>query len=287
MSDSERNDDENCECGKCGKIVKESDKAFKCDACNIWSHIKCINVTNDMYAAAKKNQDVGIKWFCNNCDKVVSKFLKGMFEIQERQNKLEDDMKQVLIELAGIKGSTTGNNISSFAQIMKEESQLATCSVGDRQIDRNMQMQITEALEREKRKNNLVLMGIPEQQDDLVGHIEKIIKESTGGTAIFEIVGRIGKSELKDKTRPLRILMEDPIARRKILRGASSLKGKKDFDKVYIVPDHTRKQQEQDKLLRDKVKQFREEGKTGVKISKGEVVQIRGEEKEVLFKVSN
>lgn len=288
MSESDRNEDEVCECGKCGKIVKENDKAFKCDACNLWSHIKCINVTNDMYAAAKKHQNVGFKWFCNNCDKVVSKFLKGMFEIQERQNKIEEDMKQVLKELAEIKGSTAGNNNMTFAQIMKEESQLATCSEGSRHIiDRNMQIQITEAMERDKRKNNLVLMGIPEQKEDLVGYIEEIIKESTGGTAIFEIVGRVGKSEITDKTRPLRILMEDPVARRRILKGASSLKTKKDFDKIYIVPDHTRKQQEQDKILRDKVKQFRAEGKTGVKISKGEVIQIRGEEKEVLFKLSN
>jgi len=58
------------------------------------------------------------------------------------------------------------------------------------------------------------------------------------------------------KIRPVRICIEDADIRRKILKKANSLKDNKKFEKIYIYisPDLTKKQQEEDKKLREIVK---------------------------------
>ena len=52
-----------------------------------------------------------------------------------------------------------------------------------------------------------------------------------------------------------------------------------------MVPDLTRKQQEEDKQLRDKLKEFRGNGMEGIKISKGCIVKEEGSDREVLLLV--
>ena len=48
------------------------------------------------------------------------------------------------------------------------------------------------------------------------------------------------------------------------------LKNKEGMDRIYIVPDMTKVQQEKDKKLREEVKALRNSGEAGVKISRGE-----------------
>src|ERR1700690_1361930 len=100
-------------------------------------------------------------------------------------------------------------------------------------------------------------------------------------TIEFEIKGRIGIS--KDKCRPLRVEIPSAVARRQILRKARDLKNEPTFDKVYIAPDLTKKQQEEDKTLRDKLKEFKTQGVDGVKIRRGCIVKEQGGKREILF----
>ena len=98
----------------------------------------------------------------------------------------------------------------------------------------------------------------------------------------IEVKGRIGK--VNDKSaRPVRIEIESPEARRLILKKASTLKSNKKYEKIYVVPDLTRKQQEEDKQLRDKLKEYRRQGMEGIKISRGCIVKEEGSGREVLF----
>ena len=82
------------------------------------------------------------------------------------------------------------------------------------------------------------------------------------------INGRVNK--INDKTcRPLRVEIGSPAARRLMRKKASTLKKNENFEKNYVVPDLTRKQHEEDKQLRDKLKEFGGNGMEGMQISKG------------------
>ena len=66
--------------------------------------------------------------------------------------------------------------------------------------------------------------------------------------------------------------MKDQGHRRKLLSRAKELKGKKRFQRIYLVPDLTKAQQLEDKALREEVRRRRQAGESGVKIEKGVVV---------------
>ena len=85
------------------------------------------------------------------------------------------------------------------------------------------------------------------------------------------------------KPRPLRINIRIPAERRKLLYQTKRLRDMKEYEKVYISPDLTRLQQEEDKHLRDKVKEFKQQGLSNVKIVRGQVVSETDGRKEILF----
>jgi hypothetical protein len=170
---------------------------------------------------------------------------------------------------------------NSFVQILKEEEEEWIKVRSGKEKNENKQvnmrkdirMGVVEELEREKRRTNLVLMGVPEEGDD--GEGREIVTDVVNGLVPevkveFVILGRIGKKG--NVARPVRIRVDEQGHRRKLLATAKDLKGKEGLDKIYIMPDLTRLQQQEDKALRDEVKRLRTAGETGVRIEKGVVV---------------
>ena len=150
--------------------------------------------------------------------------------------------------------------------------------------DREFQVRLTEAMERDKRKNNLVIMGLKENMDEQETKkcIEDVFatimdKEMTR----FEAKGRIGK--IGTKCRPVRVEIEDYVYRRNLMKKANNLKDNKNYEKIFVSPDLTRKQQEEDKTLRDKLKEYRNAGIEGVKINRGCIIRMDGSNRVVLF----
>lgn len=156
--------------------------------------------------------------------------------------------------------------------------------------DRNIQEKVSEVMEREKRRNKLIVMGIKEKEgemDEKGEIVENIVKELMNGEYCKVEVGeRIGK--IGSKCRPVRITVDDLGKRRKLLARAKSLKeAVGGLEKFYIVPDLTRQQQELDKKLRDKLKTLRQDGVTDIKINRGEIIKGQGQSKEVLFSINS
>jgi hypothetical protein len=202
---------------------------------------------------------------------------------REELKKKEEDMKRswvaVVKEDSEIK--------QSFVEIVKEQEEQwnLKASRKDREENRkneinmrkDIRMGVVEEMEREKWRNNLVLMGVPEEGEN--GEGREIVKDVISGLmpgvqVNFELVGRIGKKGVG--TRPVRIKVDDQSHRRKLLARAKDLKDKEGLDKIYIVPDLTRVQQMEDKKLREEVRRLRAAGERGVKIEKGAVVIRNG-----------
>jgi hypothetical protein len=73
-------------------------------------------------------------------------------------------------------------------------------------------------------------------------------------------------------------------AKNEVLKRARDLKNIEEYKHIFIAPDLTRKQQTVDKDLRDKVKQFRTEGESNVRIKHGKVIKNEpGKEVVVLY----
>ncbi len=52
-------------CGICHKPVKVNQKGILCDMCNLWHHIKCINMTTAEYFRLAENEEE--PWECSDC----------------------------------------------------------------------------------------------------------------------------------------------------------------------------------------------------------------------------
>ena len=84
--------------------------------------------------------------------------------------------------------------------------------------ERKLKMQIQEGIERSKRQENLILIGVPEydKKDEVIGQIIDVLVPEV--QIKFRVMGRVGRrSDLQTKPRPIRLVFEDQIHKRRIL----------------------------------------------------------------------
>jgi hypothetical protein len=302
--------DEGSECGICKGEVKEGDRGVQCDCCGTWVHDKCGDINANVYNTLKKfsgaKLGTGLHWYCPSCNKGMKDWILEMRGMKERQGKVEKDLeglKKVVEEIrneikeakveSGEERTKLWSELVARQTVEKREVVVGGAMSGGEVITRNVsasreiQGTVTEAMEREKRKSNLVIMGIKETTgDEYKEEVENLVKDLMEGEYVKIQVGeRIGRKE--GKVRPIRIVVEDVVHRRKILSKAKELKNMVGKERTYIVPDLTRKQQEDDRKLRDQVKIFKGRGDVGVKIVKGQVVKGDGRDREVLFRLDD
>ena len=53
-------------CGMCSNQVKSNQEGFQCDQCNVWFHMNCRHMPNEMCNVLKNSSFV---WICPQCDK--------------------------------------------------------------------------------------------------------------------------------------------------------------------------------------------------------------------------
>lgn len=164
----------------------------------------------------------------------------------------------------------------SFAEIMENEREKMLIhskkeGVGE---DKKIRMEVVEALERDKRKDKLIIKGIPEEQvaGEEVDLVRKVVEElMTEVNVEYVILGRVG---IKGRwARPIRIRVGDEGHRRKMLARGSKLRDAAGLERVYMVPDLTVKQQREDGRMREEVRAIRQEGLYRVRIVKGVIVK--------------
>jgi hypothetical protein len=217
----------------------------------------------------------------------VAEVKKTMEQVKE--GAVSQDFEEVKKEVVKLRldGEDMSKKWSDILKEKSEENKDRVIPVRSLAENREIQVKVTEAMEREKRRNNLVILGMKEtDNDEYKDDVEELIKELMGGLYVKIQVGeRIGRKD--GKARPVRITVEDLRHRRNILRKAKELKNMEGKERIYITPDLTRLQQEDDKKLRDQVKIFRNRGDIDAKIVRGEVVKGEGNDRQVLFKLNN
>ena len=251
-------------------------------------------MTESLYKSIKKfdgkKLGSGIHWYCGGCNGKVCELLKGIGGIKEKQELLERDIEEIKKELINIRGGMISNSVKKeelMVEVRKEiaegaqafaegNKEMKTEAGRKKEDEREVQIQVNEMLERDKSKLNLVIMGVSEDETEGEGDEEKVQKmldELLERERVkYSLIGRVGKKGTRETAiRPIRIKIETIENKGKILKKARNLKEIEEYRKVYIVPDMTRKQQEEDKTLRDKVKEFRAKGMEGVRIQRGNV----------------
>ena len=96
----------NNKCTVCNKTVGAQDLALRCEICETWLHIKCQDVSKEMYELLK-NEDAGVHWYCKVCNKNFAKLVTLMSSIKRRQNDLEAKVDGKASDIESVTSSVT------------------------------------------------------------------------------------------------------------------------------------------------------------------------------------
>lgn len=157
----------------------------------------------------------------------------------ERQSKCEEDIKNIK---------------STIGDIMTTQSNLAS----------NI---LQEVEERERRRNNIMIFGLPEKEDgplndrrdcDMSATLQLFDEADVKNVSPVwsRRVGRISEG----KVRPLKVVLQNQADKQEVLRKGRNLRDSTSFKKVFVTNDATRMQQAEMQLLRSELKRKRDLG---------------------------
>ena len=232
---------------------------MKCTVCEFVFHAKCESVTPQQFSLFRELDKLKapFEWLCSTCRKVdVMNIMKTMHLMQ---NKIENLEKEV----ASLKQRNPSHE-NNTENVLSSQSSSQNSSVSDA---------VNEALDIERRKFNLVISGMP-VRDDIsdVELVQSLLEDpvlDVTGTVHINDVRRIGNKGL------MIISFDSMESKRSVLKSAhrlrsSTIAAHKD---IYISPDLTRQQRQAEYNLRIELRRRKDNGETGLKISKGKIVQ--------------
>ena len=289
-------------CGECKQAVTTTQTGLQCEVCQDWFHTECQDMPLEVYSFLCESGS-SLHWYCRRCNKEVASMIAMMTKLQQRQDKIEgrqDKMESVLENLKARqeklekKTDDACNKMKGMqdevVHVKRATSELETKldTVIEAKlvtVKQSVKKDVSENLEIDKRKQNIVVHGMKEDDPMMTRTpaqtwmeiAERIIGHGLKLDPMKHIVEthRIG-SPSQDKVRPLRIKLKSVESKIEVLKRAKCLKDVEEYKKVYISPDLTRDQQLLDKELREKVKAFRQQGETGVNIKGGKVIKEDG-----------
>ena len=265
----------------CGKSVTSG--AIQCTICSLWCHMTCTKLSKE----ALKGLEVQAKetghayWACRSCMSFNKKWNAHMKESSKKQEatdfKVEDNRK----------------NIEDIRRLLeatrKEVRDLAKDK--DNAAERTERMIEEELRERESRRLNLVLHGVPEPGPEKLDPRDRMDADKRECERIFggmrartrrhqiRFCRRVG--ERGNDPRPIVIGLYTEEERRHLLERSRELKNTM-YSCVTIVPDMTKSQRRGEMRLREEAERRNHEDLTEVdreKNLKWVVVGSRGEKR--------
>ena len=296
-------------CSVCTKRVRKNERGLQCDSCQVWHHVKCEKVEDEVYEVLKKQQ--GTLWFCTPCNpkvranlreasKIIEEnkmkkelhvlkeknelMVKKMEEIEEkwkeRESKIEEEKGDLKAELIKWKrmNEELKESFDSFEEKMRAKEEEMVRRVTERVFE-NME----ERDEREKRKRNVIMFNVKESSKEDVKEREKediemcehVFRDKLGVEgAQVEKAYRLGKRE-RGKERPLVACLSDVYAKWGVVKRSKELRyvQEEEIRNIRIGVDKTKKEREEEALLREELQEKRREGGQWI-IKKGKVVRV-------------
>ena len=299
-------------CSKCEKAIRVPGPVHKCADCGeIFHATKC---SNSIIIEENVKNDRNLENLSAvHCSKCIHKKLVQVDDLRKesdnRHNKNETEISSLRQEFSSLNQqfSTAMQQITALTQQFSaisqalqglterlENSCLSTQAIQPQpdELMKSVAEHMVELQEREKRKFNVLIRGVPEvlesapNSDDTVKVRVNLFQRAMGipadqipANAIVS-TRRVGRPS-QDYPRHIIVTLDSIKTKIMILKAAPNLRGKAlDNDGphrpsfgLFVSPDYTKMQQEQQKCLRDEVKRRRAVGER-VKIFRDQVVVV-------------
>ena len=141
---------------------------------------------------------------------------------------------------------------------------------------------LNEEKDKEKRKMNVIIHGIPESKSEEpldrkeydIEQVNTVFQTHLEVDVAVDNAIRLGK-KINDKSRLLRITLPNESVKKQIMRSVSKLRVDSNPDwmkRIFITPDLTPKEQEENRKLRKKLSELNSSGKA-YRIKNGQIVR--------------
>lgn len=264
-------------------FCSDDDKLMKCGRCDGPTCIKCLDMDTEMYEVLTSRVDV--HWYCTACDRQAMSAIKTDWEIEEKcaaymatLNKKFDDMQSNLDQKAD---KTSMEKLS--ADVMATQKVVEGVNADIVKLSDRIELMHKEPEEIEKRKKNILIKGLPEcrksiaedarhqdkdiELDDTVDMSNEEICDQLFNSMDIKVtpksVHRLGKKKLDGKPRPIKVVLESEEDTKLLLRGGPKVRRVNpegvsfNPSKVFISPDMTILQREEDFKLREELRRKR------------------------------
>ena len=254
----------------------------QCYACEGWAHKGCGRLTDSEFTTLSNDKSAccsNMQWVCDLCVSQKSKKKKKSYaqaaapdHNPNLQALFATMMKTFSDRMDKLEEKLTGKQL---------EEKIET--VVDRVIDKKIDEAVYERMEKEKRRNNIIVVNLKESVKKT--EMAREIEDTKSVKTLLSKLVKIKDSDLKeapvrlgdkgDKPRVLKVVLKNEKMRREILNKAPSLNVDVSFDKrIYINQDYTKRQRETHKKLREELKARMNKGETNLGIRGGQIVKL-------------
>ena len=275
-----QNNDKKSICLVCGKDCTSG--AIQCTICSMWCHMTCTKLSKEALKGLEiQAKEVGqAYWACRSCMSFNNKWNAHMKETSRRQDETDSRVED------------NSKNIEELRRLVEatRKDLRAQAKETDGLADRMERLMEEELRERESRRLNLVMHGVPEPGPETTNARDRMEVDKSECEMIFggmkartrkhhiRFCRRVG--EKKDDPRPMVIGLYSEEERRHILERSRELKNTR-FACVTIVPDMTKQQRKGEMRLREEAERRNHElsGEDSERNLKWIVVGSRGEKR--------
>lgn len=242
-------------CAKCDGVIHDNVKALQCEFCAAWVCLVCTGMPEPVYDAIMDNDVPNFIWTCDSCMNAVPtirNLSKMLQSVKEEQHVSREQVEKLNIRVERL-----------------EES-----------IDDKVQSAIDEYRAREARKTNVIIHNIPESECEEAADrkkedseaIEDLIKNGLDlGHVKMEAVVRLGK-KVEGKARLTKVQLDTVKSKREMLNNAKKLRNTASWSRIYITPDLSPKEREENRKLREELKKRTADGEEGLVIRRGKII---------------
>ena len=306
----------------CGVQVVDGDKAVECCRCQQWFHSKCQAIPKLAYDALTKYKC--LTWLCEKCKKIISDVesnpptpkddtdlaslegkvqnigemvrdhMKIIVQSMKEQEKVVSDSAKLLERIC----KDQHNQKATYAdmvrgtcdKVVKEvsakiETLPAKVGVKDSsEATRAMSNVFDSFMDREKRKLNVVVHNLPEDDSETLAErtirdqeiFKDVIKAGMNLNIHPTRSFRVGK-KLDDRPRLLIVTLDSAETKIELLKMAPQLRYLTTWKRIYVTPDLSKKEREEGKRLREELAARRQTGETNLVIKRGRIVTVPDE----------
>lgn len=247
----------------CGKCDLEVSCGVACNSCDVWFHDKCVDgMTREYFDNCKKAQELfGFTAFlCKICKKVFNILNKALKDVKSDLKSMEDRVMVLEQEKEVLAQKLEKIEKGTEVVTVRVEEVVKEVATGMEKAKEEVKKDVkTEMSNRDEKSSNIVIYGMEETKEEdeekwRDGELKKLteISEQIGlhvdSKAAFKIMFRAGKPrEEGAKPRPLIVKVMDDETRVRIHQNAPRLSRADKFRRVFISPDLTVQQRDQDR----------------------------------------